>query len=91
MTQRKVSAEVVINRPIADVFSFIKDMNNHANWQTGVLESKIVFPHSAPKRSKLELSGPRPVRMRLVGSSGGTMLGCDGNWPSGSWNVGEER
>jgi uncharacterized membrane protein len=41
MTQRKVSAEVVINRPVADVFSFIKDMNNHANWQTGVLESKI--------------------------------------------------
>lgn len=41
MTKRKVSAEIIINRPVAEVFAFIKDMNNHATWQTGVLESKI--------------------------------------------------
>lgn len=41
MAKRKVSAEVVINRPVEEVFNFIKDMDNHAAWQMGVLESKI--------------------------------------------------
>lgn len=41
MSQSKVAAEVVINRPLEDVFKFIKDMDNHATWQTGVIESRI--------------------------------------------------
>ena len=41
MANRKVSATVTINRPIDEVFNFIKNLNNHANWQTGVLESRI--------------------------------------------------
>jgi uncharacterized protein YndB with AHSA1/START domain len=41
MSQSKVTAEVIINRPIEEVFAFIKDMNNHANWQTGVIESHV--------------------------------------------------
>ena len=41
MAKKKVSAEVIINRPVKEVFNFIKDMNNHVNWQTGVLESSI--------------------------------------------------
>ena len=41
MSQSKVTAEVIINRPIEEVFAFIKDMNNHTNWQTGVIESHV--------------------------------------------------
>jgi uncharacterized protein YndB with AHSA1/START domain len=41
MSQSKVKAEVIINRPLEEVFAFIKDMNNHSEWQTGVLESRI--------------------------------------------------
>ena len=41
MAQSKVQAEVIINKPVEQVFSFIKDMNNHAEWQTGVLESRV--------------------------------------------------
>ena len=41
MSQSKVTAEVIINRPMEDVFSFITDMNNHAEWQTGVIESRV--------------------------------------------------
>ena len=41
MSQSKVSAEVTINRPREEVFTFVKDMNNHVEWQTGVLESRV--------------------------------------------------
>ncbi len=41
MSQSKVTAEVVIGRPIGEVFTFIKDMNGHAEWQTGVIESRV--------------------------------------------------
>jgi uncharacterized protein YndB with AHSA1/START domain len=41
MPQSKVRAEVSINRPLEEVFAFIKDMNNHAEWQTGVVESRV--------------------------------------------------
>jgi uncharacterized protein YndB with AHSA1/START domain len=41
MSQSKVKAEVIIHRPIDEVFEFITDMNNHAEWQTGVLESRL--------------------------------------------------
>jgi uncharacterized protein YndB with AHSA1/START domain len=41
MSKSKVTAEVLINRSIEEVFAFVKDMNNHANWQTGVIESRV--------------------------------------------------
>ncbi|MGD8751087.1 MAG: SRPBCC family protein [Anaerolineales bacterium] len=41
MSQSKVTAEVIINRPLEEVFAFVRDMNNHAEWQTGVLESRV--------------------------------------------------
>jgi uncharacterized protein YndB with AHSA1/START domain len=41
MSQSKVTAEVIINRPIEEVFTFIKDMNNNTKWQTGVIESRV--------------------------------------------------
>jgi uncharacterized membrane protein len=41
MAKRKVFAEVVVDRPVSEVFAFVKDMDNHMTWQTGVLESKI--------------------------------------------------
>jgi uncharacterized membrane protein len=41
MSQSEVTAHVVIGRPIGDVFAFVKDMNSHAEWQTGVLESRV--------------------------------------------------
>jgi uncharacterized membrane protein len=41
MSQSEVTAQVVIGRPIEDVFKFIKDMNGHAEWQTGVIESRV--------------------------------------------------
>lgn len=44
MAKRKVSATVIIDRPVEEVFDFIKDMDNHAAWQTGVLESRITSP-----------------------------------------------
>jgi uncharacterized protein YndB with AHSA1/START domain len=47
MSQSKVTAEVFINRPIAEVFEFIKDMNNHAEWQNGVIESRLTSEGSA--------------------------------------------
>lgn len=46
MSQSKVTAEVIINRPIEEVFAFIKDMNNHAEWQTGVIESRVTSEDS---------------------------------------------
>ena len=36
----KVKTSVVINRPVEDVFKFMDDPNNNAQWQTGLVESK---------------------------------------------------
>ena len=41
MAKRKVKAEVTINLPPGKVFSYISNMDNHADWQNGVLESKL--------------------------------------------------
>jgi carbon monoxide dehydrogenase subunit G len=41
MSQSKITAKVIINRPIEVVFAFIKDINNYANWQTGLIESHV--------------------------------------------------
>ncbi len=41
MSQSKVTASVTINRPLDEVFAFIKNMNNHAEWQMGVIESQV--------------------------------------------------
>ena len=36
----KVNTSVVINRPVEEVFKFMDDPNNDAQWQTGLIESR---------------------------------------------------
>lgn len=40
MAKRKVETQVVINRPIEDVFAYVIDLNNLTQWDTGVLEAE---------------------------------------------------
>jgi uncharacterized membrane protein len=35
-----LTANVVINQPIEDVFTFVTDVNNAAKWQSGIIEAK---------------------------------------------------
>jgi uncharacterized membrane protein len=37
----KVEASVVINRPIEEVFAFAANIENNAQWQSGVLEAQV--------------------------------------------------
>ncbi len=36
----KAEASVVINRPVAEVFAYVADLNTHAKWQDGLVEAK---------------------------------------------------
>ncbi len=76
MAKRKVSAEIIINRPVAEVFTFIKDMNNHATWQTGVLESKIT------SEGEVQVGSTYKYITQMMGrqiSTTGEIITCDPN------------
>jgi uncharacterized membrane protein len=76
MTKRKVSSEVIIDRPVAEVFNFIKDMNNHATWQTGVLESRIT------SEGEVDVGSTYKYVTQMMGrkiSTTGEIITCDPN------------
>ena len=50
----KVELSVVINRPVAEVFTFVSDPANNVKWQEGLVESRM------------ESSGPMGVGAQLV-------------------------
>jgi uncharacterized membrane protein len=36
----KVEASVVVNRPVEEVFTFMRDIKNWLKWQSGMLEAE---------------------------------------------------
>jgi uncharacterized protein YndB with AHSA1/START domain len=74
MSQSKVTAEVIINRPIEVVFAFIKDINNYANWQTGVIESHVTSDGS------VEVGSTHRYVIQMLGrqiQTEGEVITCD--------------
>jgi uncharacterized membrane protein len=37
----QIENEVIINRPIEEVFSFVSNIENYIQWQSGVIEAKL--------------------------------------------------
>ena len=76
MAKRKVYAEVIIERPVEEVFIFIKEMNNHKTWQTGVLESKIT------SGGEVDVGSTYKYVTQMMGrkiSTEGEIITCDPN------------
>jgi hypothetical protein len=61
------SADIVIHRPIEDVFAFLTDASNHRRWDSTSVEMEPLQP--GPWRAGLEFRevrriGPRPTEVR---------------------------
>jgi hypothetical protein len=50
----KVEANVVINRPLAEVFQFISVNQNALQWQSGLLETRITNDITGPGRAWID-------------------------------------
>jgi uncharacterized protein YndB with AHSA1/START domain len=51
----KVEANVVINRPLAEVFQFISVNQNALQWQSGLLETRITNDVTGPGRAWIDV------------------------------------
>ena len=50
----KVELEVIINRPIEEVFSFMSNVENDSQWSTGAVETKLTSEGPIGKGSTFE-------------------------------------
>ncbi len=73
----KVETSIIINRPLAEVFAYVVDLNTRANWQEGLVEAKQTSSGPTGVGSTYRsTSGPFPLqgRFEFEPADGGTRV-----------------